>query len=127
LKQPTRKPAKLSRRVGAREVSSARTAVRAFKLRGDPQMPLLTHGSGEHANLMRSIVEEFEPVGSCARRRNCWSCTYLFIKQVGSEFIPAYGKTLERGNSVNTALMRDLSSEVLDLQSYIPLDEIPTE
>ena len=107
-------------RVGAREVKCPYCG-KSFKLRGDPQTPF-DAWFREHATLMRSIVEEFEPVGP-EHEEKLLELHIPFIKQVSNEFIPAWEDPRER--QLLTQATRDLSSEVLDLQNYIPLDEIP--
>jgi adenine-specific DNA methylase len=96
---------------------------KSFKLRGDPQAPF-DAWFREHAALMRSIVEGFEPVGS-EHEEKLLELHIPFVKQVGSEFLPACEDPRER--QLLAQAMRDLSNEILDLQSYIPLDEIPRE
>jgi len=115
-----RETGKALERVGAREVKCPYCG-KSFKLRGDPQTPF-NAWFREHATLMRSIVEEFEPVGP-EHEEKLLELHIPFIKQVGNEFIPAWEDPRER--QLLTQAMSDLSSEVLDLQSYIPLDEVP--
>jgi adenine-specific DNA methylase len=93
---------------------------KSFKLRGDPQAPF-DAWFREHAALMRSVVEEFEPVGS-EHEEKLLELHIPFVKQVGNEFLPAWEDPRER--QLLAQALGDLSSDILDLQSYIPLDEI---
>jgi len=93
---------------------------KSFKLRGDPQAPF-DMWFREHAALMRSIVEEFEPVGP-EHEEKLLELHIPFVKQVGSEFLPAWEDPRER--QLLAQALGDLSSDILDVQSYIPLDEI---
>ena len=109
-------------KVGARNIRCPYCG-KSFKLRGDPQTPF-DAWFREHAALVRSIVEEFEPAGP-EHEEKLLELHIPFIKQVGNEFVPAWEDSREKQLLVQA--LRDLSSEVLDLQSYIPLDEIPQE
>ena len=109
-------------KVGAKNIKCPYCG-KSFKLRGDPQAPF-DAWFREHAALTRSVVEEFETVDR-EHEEKLLELHIPFIKQVGSEFLPAWEDPKER--QLLAQAMRDLSNEIIDLQSYIPLDEIPRE
>jgi adenine-specific DNA methylase len=94
-----------------------------FELRGDSRTPF-SAWFREHAALMRSIVEEFERVRP-EHEDKLLELHIPLVKQVGKEFLPAWEDPAEKNLLVQA--LRDLSGEILELQSYIPLDEIPHE
>jgi len=78
----------------------------------------------EHARLMRSVVEELEQV-TPEMEEKLLELHIPLVKQVGDRFIAIWGDESERRRF--TQAFKDLSSEILELQDYIPIDEIPAE
>ncbi len=78
----------------------------------------------EHARLMKSVVEELEQVTPEMERR-LLELHIPLVKQVGNTFIAIWDDEEERKKFVQA--FRDLSNEILELQDYIPIDEIPVE
>jgi adenine-specific DNA methylase len=78
----------------------------------------------EHAKSMRSVVEEYAEVTPDMEHKLI-ELHIPLIKQVGDEFIPVWGNEDEEKRFMQA--FRDLSKEILELQDYIPVDEIPAE
>jgi len=78
----------------------------------------------EHAKLMRRVVEELEQVIP-EMEEKLLELHIPLVKQIGNEFKAVWGDGEEMKRF--TLALRDLSSEILDLQDYIPLDDIPGE
>jgi len=96
---------------------------KTFELRGDPHTPF-DMWFRRHAILMKSIVEEYEPAG-LEHEEELLELHIPLVKQVGNEFVPIWEDDQERRFLIQA--LKDLSNEILDLQSYIPYDEIPME
>ena len=78
----------------------------------------------KHAKLMRSVVEELEQV--TPEMEDKLSELHIpLVKQVRNTFMVIWDDEEERRKFLQA--FRDLSNEILELQDYIPLDEIPTE
>ena len=75
----------------------------------------------EHAKLMESIVEGFAPVTSEIEEKML-NLHIPLVKQVGNTFHAVWDDESERKKFVNS--LHALSNELLELQSFIPLDEI---
>ncbi|RLE99574.1 MAG: hypothetical protein DRJ59_07865, partial [Thermoprotei archaeon] len=78
----------------------------------------------EHAKLMRNVVEELEQVTPEMEDR-LLELHIPLVKQVGSTFVAAWNNENEKKRFLQA--FRDLSNEILELQDYIPIDEIPVE
>ncbi len=78
----------------------------------------------EHAKLMRSVVEELEQV-TPEMEEKLLELHIPLVKRVGDTFIAIWDNEDEKKRFVQA--FRDLSNEILELQDYIPLDEIPQE
>ncbi len=78
----------------------------------------------EHAKLMRSVVEELEQV-TPEMEEKLLELHIPLVKQVGNTFVAIWDDKEEREKFVQA--FRDLSNEILELQDYIPIDEIPAE
>jgi len=78
----------------------------------------------EHAKLMKSVVEELEQV-TPEMEEKLLELHIPLVKQVGDTFVAIWGDEEERKRFIQA--LRDLSNEILELQEYIPIDEIPME
>lgn len=78
----------------------------------------------EHAQLMERIVEGFEPVTSDIEEKMIHLHIPL-VKQVGNSFCSIWTDLYEREKFVDS--LQALSNELLELQDFIPLDDIPSE
>jgi len=78
----------------------------------------------EHAKLMRSVVEELEQV-TPEMEEKLLELHIPLVKQVGNAFIAIWDDEDEKKRFIQA--FRDLSNEILELQDYIPIDEIPAE
>ncbi|RLE92225.1 MAG: hypothetical protein DRN04_10840, partial [Thermoprotei archaeon] len=78
----------------------------------------------EHARLMKSVVEELEQV-TPEMEDKLLELHIPLVKQVGNTFVAIWDDEDERGRFIQA--FRDLSNEILELQDYIPIDEIPAE
>lgn len=78
----------------------------------------------EHARLLRSVVEELEQV-TPEMEEKLLELHIPLVKQVGNTFIAIWGDEEEKNKFIHA--FRDLSNEILELQDYIPIDEIPAE
>jgi len=99
---------------------------RWFQLRGSAKsgQTAFDRWFREHAELMKGVVEDFEPVTPELEER-LLELHIPLVKQVGDSFVAIWDDEGERGRFLQA--LRDLSGGILDLQSYIPLDEIPGE
>ncbi|MEM1589170.1 MAG: hypothetical protein QW175_01965, partial [Candidatus Bathyarchaeia archaeon] len=78
----------------------------------------------EHAQLMESIVEGFAPITAEVEEKML-NLHIPLVKQVGNIFYPAWDDAAEKGKFIDS--LHALSNELLELQNYIPLDEISTD
>ncbi|MEM0472648.1 MAG: hypothetical protein QXX84_07115 [Sulfolobales archaeon] len=78
----------------------------------------------DHALLMESIVESFTPI-TTEIEESVLNIHIPLVKQVSNGFQPIWDDEVERGKFLDS--LYTLSNEFLDLQDYIPLDEIPSE
>ena len=78
----------------------------------------------EHAKLMKSVVEELEQVTPEMEDR-LLELHIPLVKQVGNTFVVVWNNEEEKKRFLQA--FRDLSNEILELQDYIPIDEIPVE
>ena len=78
----------------------------------------------QHAYLMRSVVEELEQV-TPEMEEELLETHIPLVKQVGKSFTAIWDDDDERKRFVEA--YRDLSNEILELQDYIPMDEIPAD
>ena len=78
----------------------------------------------EHTKLMRSVVEELEQV-TPEMEEKLLELHIPLVKQVGDTFIAIWDDEDEKRRFVQA--FRDLSNDILELQDYIPLDEITPE
>ena len=97
-----------------------------FQLRGRVKTGLTAFDKWfvEHAKLMESIVEGFASV-TPELEEKLLELHIPMVKQVGSEFMAVWGDKDERERFVSA--LKTLSNGIFELQSYIPLDEIPDE
>jgi adenine-specific DNA methylase len=96
-----------------------------FQLRGQTrdETTAFDHWFSEHAQLMESIVEGFNPITSEIEEK-LLNLHIPLVKQVGSSFFTIWEDKTEREKFVNS--LHALSNELFDLQNFIPLDEIST-
>ena len=78
----------------------------------------------EHAKIMESIVEGFAPITGEIEER-ILNLHIPLVKQVGSSFQAIWNDEAERGRFIDS--LHTLSNELLELQNYIPLDEISVD
>jgi len=78
----------------------------------------------DHAQLMGSVVEGFTPVTSEIEEKML-NLHIPLVKQVGNSFYSVWDDDAEKGKFVDS--LRALSNELLELQNYIPLDEISSD
>lgn len=78
----------------------------------------------EHAKLMKGVVEELEQV-TPEMEEKLLELHIPLVKQVGDTFIAIWDDEEERKRFAQA--FRDLGNEILELQDYIPIDEIPAE
>jgi putative DNA methylase len=97
-----------------------------FQLRGRSKtgQTLFDRWFLEHATLMRRVVEDLEEVTSYLEDEMIRIHIPL-VKEVEDGFKPVWGDEDETKRFKGA--LRDLSREMLELQDYIPLDEIPRD
>jgi adenine-specific DNA methylase len=78
----------------------------------------------EHAKLMEEVVERFSPITSELEEK-LLSLHIPLVKQVGNSFKAIWNDESEKKRFVGS--LHVLSNELLELQNFIPLDEIPKE
>ena len=78
----------------------------------------------DHARLMKQVVEEFVPVNAETEEK-LLDLHIPLVKQVGNSFSVAWNEEDEREKFVNS--LRALSDQLLELQEYIPLEDIPLD
>ncbi len=77
-----------------------------------------------HAELMRSVVEEYTPI-TPELEEKLLELHIPLVKQVGSSFEPVWGDDREVGLFLDA--FRALGENVFELSEYMPLDPIPEE
>lgn len=97
-----------------------------FQLRGRSKtgQTLFDRWFLEHATLMRRVVEDLEEVTSYLEEEMIRIHIPL-VKEVENGFKPVWGDEDEIKRFKEA--LKDLSREMLELQDYIPLDEIPKD
>jgi putative DNA methylase len=97
-----------------------------FQLRGQAKdgTTAFNQWFSEHAQLMENIVEGFTPITSEVEER-LLSLHIPLVKRVGNSFQAIWNDEAERRKF--TSSLHALSDELLDLQNFIPLDEISAE
>lgn len=97
-----------------------------FQLRGKAKTGLTAFNKWfiEHAKLMENIVEGYFPSTSELEEK-LLELHIPLVKQSKNEFIAVWDDKIEREKFIDA--LNTLSNEIIDLQSYIPLDEIPKE
>ena len=78
----------------------------------------------EHAKMMESIVEGFAPITGELEEKML-NLHIPLVKQVGNSFQAIWDERIEKGKFVDA--LHALSNELLELQNYIPLDEISAD
>ncbi|MEM1666517.1 MAG: DUF1156 domain-containing protein [Nitrososphaerota archaeon] len=78
----------------------------------------------EHAKMMESIVEGFAPITGELEEKML-NLHISLVKQVGNSFQAIWDERIEKGKFVDA--LHALSNELLELQNYIPLDEISAD
>jgi adenine-specific DNA methylase len=94
-----------------------------FKLRGRGNDHAFARWFKEHANLIKRVVEDLEPTNGLEEKM--LEIHIPLVKQVGNQFYAIYHDEEERKKLINA--FKELSNKIFELQSYIPLDEIPEE
>ncbi|MGB9841557.1 MAG: DUF1156 domain-containing protein [Candidatus Bathyarchaeales archaeon] len=94
-----------------------------FQLRGQAksETTIFDHWFQGHAQLMESVVEDFAPITSEIEDKML-NLHVLLVKQIGNSFHSIWEDKAEKGKFTDS--LHDLSNELLELQNYIPLDEI---
>lgn len=95
-----------------------------FKLRGQGNDHAFAKWFKEHAKLMKAVVEDLQPVDEELVRK-LLELHIPLVKQVGNEFVAIKDDEEEIEKFVKA--FRELSNRIFELQSYIPMDEIPEE
>ena len=95
-----------------------------FKLRGQGKDHAFAKWFKEHAKLMKAVVEELHPVDEELVKK-LLELHIPLVKQVGNEFVAIKDDEEEIEKFVKA--FRELSNRIFELQSYIPMDEIPEE
>lgn len=95
-----------------------------FKLRGRGNDHAFARMFQEHAEIMKRIVEDLEPVTPELEER-LLKIHIPLCKLVKKEFFTIYDDEEERERFLDA--YRELSKRIFELQSYIPMDDIPDE
>jgi len=95
-----------------------------FKLRGQGKDHAFAKWFKEHAKLMKAVVEDLQPVDEELEKK-LLELHIPLVKQVGNEFVAIKDDEEEKEKFVKA--FRELSNRIFELQSYIPMDEIPEE
>ena len=95
-----------------------------FKLRGQGKDHAFAKWFKEHAKLMKAVVEDLHPVDEELEKK-LLELHIPLVKQVGNEFVAIKDDEEEIEKFIKA--FRELSNRIFELQSYIPMDEIPEE
>ncbi len=97
-----------------------------FQLRGQAKdgTTAFDQWFSEHAQLMENVVEGFTPITSGIEEKML-NLHIPLVKQVGNTFYAIWDDESERGKFIDS--LHALSNELLDIQNFIPLDEISTD
>jgi len=97
-----------------------------FQLRGRARSGTTTFDQWfhEHAQLMENLVEGFAPVTSEIEEKMLYLHIPL-VKQVGNSFYSVWNDEVEKRKFCNA--LHALGDELLELQNYVPLDEISSD